>query len=173
MFLSRKFRAYTAHRIISALFVLSVVLSFSQKRFGFAHFFDVDILSDPFECSLRNVASWENFLFRPHAVLLSVFYRPSLIIDLILLNVIAYPPLVLMENACSFGLGKKNELEVDLRFAFSIFITYIVIGGVSNVVASVAAGRGCFGVMGAFAALLGYQTAVRIQCCNIYFGVPD
>mmetsp|Transcript_14729 Transcript_14729/g.22846 ORF Transcript_14729/g.22846 Transcript_14729/m.22846 type:complete len:424 (+) Transcript_14729:116-1387(+) len=154
---SRKNRAFTAHRIIASTFIASVLLSCCRKSTA-QRTFEVSSLVDSYQCSIRNVASWENLKHRPHAVIFSVFYRPSLIVDLLLLNIAAYPPLILMEKAVYQG--TSTPTEADLQFAFAVVLLFLGIGGLSNVAASIASGRGCYGSMGAFAALLGYQTSV-------------
>lgn len=154
---SRKYRAFTAHRVIASIFIFSVVLSCCRKS-NSQRTFEVSSLVDSYQCSIRNVASLDNLKCRPHAIIFSVFYRPSLIVDLLLLNIAAYPPLVLIEKAVYQG--TRTPLEADIQFALAVVLLFLGIGGLSNVAASIASGRGCYGAMGAFAALLGYQTSV-------------
>jgi len=156
---SRKDRAYTAHRILASMLIASVILSFCRKTDGPTRELEISLLEDSYECSIRNVASWENMKYRPLSVLMSVFYRPSLIFDLLLLNVVAYGPLILLEKAVNIASKNKTPLYNDLHYAWSVFTCFVIIGSISNLAASVATGRGCYGSMGAFAALLGYHTA--------------
>ena len=156
---TRKYRAYTAHRIIAFIFVFSVILSYCKNVPGLSRSLEIGMLTDSYECSIRNVASWGNAKNRPLAVLLSVFYRPTLITDLLLLNTIVYPPLILLEKAVRIGTG-DSSFEADIVFGVAVFTIFVIIGGISNLVASIGSGRGCFGAMGSFAGFLGYQTAV-------------
>lgn len=156
---SRKYRAYTAHRILAFIFIVSVVLSYCKSVPGLSRSLDIRMLMDSYECSIRNVASWENAKSRPLSVLLSVFYRPTLITDLLLLNVVVYPPLCLLEKAVRIG-TQDILIEADIVFGVAVFTIFVIIGSMSNLCASIASGRGCFGAMGSFAGFLGYQTAV-------------
>lgn len=133
----RKQRPFTAHRVLAAAILISGALSW---------------------CSQNRRLRFATSLDHPLSLVLSVFYRPSLLESLVTLNIIVYPCLLTMDRVMS--LGTTNSTTATWYFFLSIAFLFGIIGGVSNLVASIIVRREVYGMKGAVAAALGYLLAV-------------
>jgi len=162
----RRNRPFTAHRLLETSIILSTLLSL---------------------CAAGNL--WRppitigDFLSNPVDILLSILHQPSLINDLISINIFIYPALVTLDRRVS--LKASNETDATWQFYFSAFILIFLIGGLSNLTASSMTRLEVSGTKSAVAAALGYHLAaypskvlftymgIEMNASSLLFGISS
>lgn len=154
--------AYTAHRVLSCILLLSYALSCCTESHP----------TKRHTLSLRKpIASPFNLMHRPLCVFFSTFFNSALLEDLILLNLLAYPPLLTMSRTI---LGNTTFMNLNPPqpeiFYLNVMFLYLVLGGLANTIASYLKGSGStFGFKGGVAAMLGYQVAISSSTTILHF----
>jgi hypothetical protein len=137
-------KAFTALRILQALKISSFLLQKSNRR-----------PSTPF----LPAATLANILQNPLSCMASVLHQSDWFTDLLFLNNLVYPSLVVLERITLAG--TSTDQAAFVHFYVMTFGLLFVVGGLSNFLAAYLTHRPLWGMKGGIAACIGYMMAAK------------
>ena len=137
-------KAFTALRIIQVLKLSSFLLQKTNRR-----------PSTPF----LPPATLNNILQNPLSCIASTLHQNNWYTDLLFLNILVYPSLVVLERITSAVTSTDQAASVHF-FAMAFGLLFVV-GGLSNFLAAYVTHKPLWGMKGGIAACVGYMMAAK------------